>query len=462
MRKLWSLALFLASSSAIFSQDAPKRPNFLIILGDDMTWTDVSSLGHPDVKTPTLDQLARDGMRLSHVFTPAPMCAPTRMALYTGLYPVRNGGHPNHSQVHAGTASLPHRLGALGYRVALTGKRHFGPADCFPFETVGKNGQLAFLGLRSFIQGCGENPWCAVVASHEPHSPWDKGDRSAYPPEQLTIPPWLADTPQTRLSLSRYYAEVSFLDQQVGRCLDVLKRANAAENTLVLFLSEQGAGLPHAKWTLYDHGVRAAAFVRWPGKVKPGSTSSALISYVDVLPTLIHLAGGAPPKQLDGRSFHRVLTGDSLRHHDAVFAVHTSRGISNGPRAYGIRAVRTGRYKLIHNIHHATRFQNNLTERPGVFRSWVAAASVDPRAAHLAAAYVQRPEWELYDTVADPHELTNLASRHEHFEMMADLRSKLGRWMKRQGDLGHATEMDAFNRQAPGRARRGRKALGKD
>lgn len=453
------LALVVVLAPTAIPQPPAGRPNFLIIIGDDMTWTDVSALGHPDVKTPTLDQLVKDGMRLSHVFTPAPTCAPTRMALYTGLYPVKSGAHPNHSQVHAGTESLPHHLRALGYRVAITGKRHFAPAACFPFETVGRDGRVAINQLPKFIRGCGDQPWCAVVASHEPHTPWNKGDSSAYPPDELTIPPWLADTAETRTALSRYYAEVTFLDQQVAQCLDVLEKTNVADDTLVLFLSEQGAGLPHAKWTLYDHGIRATALVRWPGKVKPATTSPALISYVDVLPTLIHLAGGKVPKQLDGASFHRVLVDADTPHHDAVFAIQTSRGISNGPSAYGIRAVRTERFKLIHNIHHTSLFRNNLTERPGVYRSWRAAAG-DPHAARLAAAYVKRPEWELYDTAADPHELTNLAPRPEHGQRVAELQRRLAAWMRQQNDLGNATEMDALNRQGQGRAARSRKALG--
>ncbi len=454
MARLFCTILVGALAAAV-----PAQPNVLIVIGDDMTWSDVSALGHKDVKTPTLDRLASEGMRLSHMFTPAPMCAPTRMALYTGLYPVRNGAHPNHSRVHAGTESLAHRLGALGYRVGITGKRHFAPAECFPFETIGKRGSLAIRQLRKFIADSGDKPWCMIVASREPHTPWNKGDASAYPPAELTIPPWLADTPATRQALSRYYAEVTFLDQQLARCLRALDRSGKAEDTLVLFLSEQGAGLPHAKWTLYDHGIRATAIARWPGKVKPGTTSRALISYVDVLPTLIEIAGGKPPRRLDGRSFLGVLTGESTRHHDAVFAIQTSRGISNGPRAYGIRAVRTDRYKLIHNLHHTARFRNNLTEKPGVHSSWRAVAGSDPRAARLAAAYVKRPEFELYDTTQDPHELTNLAARPEHAERLTLLRNRLQAWMRQQGDLGHATEMDAFNRQGRARAAKGRRAL---
>jgi len=425
------------------------RPNFLLILADDMTWSDIGGLGHPEVKTPHLDRLLGDGMRLANTFTPAPMCAPTRMSLYTGLYPVRSGGHPNHSHVHRGTRSLPHYLGEAGYRVGLAGKRHVGPRESFPFERIGRGRPLRFEQLRRFVLSCGSTPWCAVLASAEPHTPWNKGDSKLYDPAALTVPPWLMDTRETRVALSKYYAEVSFLDAQVGRAMGVLESTGQAGRTLVLFLTEQGAGLPFAKWTLYDQGIRATAIARWPGKISPGTTSGALISYVDVVPTLLDAAGAKPVKGLDGRSFLSVLLGESPRHRAAVFAVQTSRGISNGPRAYGSRAVRTQRYKLIYNLNSEASFRNNLTAAPrGVLSTWPPSSR--------RAAYSRRPKWELYDLEGDPFELTNRVGEERLSDVAADLRAQLRRWMRQQGDLGAPTELDALNRQPRNRADRSR------
>ena len=174
-----------------------------------------------------------------------------------------------------------------------------------------------------------------------------------------------------------------------------------------------------------------------------------MISYVDVVPTLLDAAGAKPVKGLDGRSFLSVLLGESPRHRAAVFAVQTSRGISNGPRAYGSRAVRTQRYKLIYNLNSEASFRNNLTAAPrGVLSTWPPSSR--------RAAYSRRPKWELYDLEGDPFELTIRVGEERLSDVAADLRAQLRRWMRQQGDLGVPTELDALNRQPRNRADRSR------
>ncbi len=145
------------------------------------------------------------------------------------------------------------------------------------------------LTIRRFIARDQRQSWCPVVASNEPHDPYTKGDPSCYEPDRLQVPPYLVDTPETRRSLANYYAEITYLDGQVGRCLRILQETGTDQNTL--FLSEQGSGFRHCKWTLYDTGIRAAAIARWPGKIDALATSDALIQYTDILPTLIEAAG---------------------------------------------------------------------------------------------------------------------------------------------------------------------------
>ena len=466
-------ALLFLLPTAARAQDAaapaaPAKPNFLLVIADDMTYTDVGAFGNAEVRTPNLDALAAGGMKLDGMFTTAPMCAPTRMALYTALYPVRNGGHPNHSRVYDGVKSMPHYLRPLGYRVGLIGKRHYAPADNFPFDYIqggrdddGGNGKdLDLDAMRAWL-GADDAPFCLVVASNQPHTPWNRGDPSTYDAQALTLPPYLADTPKTRDGLARYYAEITYFDDQVGRALNILDDAGHADDTVVLFdaghaddtvvlfLSEQGSGFPHCKWTLYDTGIRAAAIARVPGVTTAGSESAALMSYVDVLPTFLDLAGGDPSAlDLDGRSFAPVLRGEADTFRDTVFAVQTSRGIYSGPEHYGIRAARDAQYKYIRNLTPDATFQNTVTEKWPIFQTWRRAAEKgDADTATKIDAYQHRPAEELYDVQADPYELHNLIDDPALADVHARLSARLDAWMKQQGDQGEATEMDALNRQ---------------
>lgn len=436
---------------------AEEQPNFLIFLADDCSYHDFGCYGNAQVLTPRVDKLAGEGMRFVYAFNSAPMCAPTRMSLYTGLHPVRNGGHPNHSRVYDHVQSFPHYLHPLGYKVALIGKTHHAPKENFPFEFLGgrhhdggKGEDLELEKVRQFLEDNRAQPWCLMVNSNQPHAPWNRGDPAAYDPEKLTLPPYFVDTPVTRRELTNYYAEITYMDTQLGECLNHLEATGQAENTVVIFLSEQGSNFPHCKWTCYDTGLRSAQIVRWPGKVAAGSTTEALVQYVDILPTCLELAGGAPNSlDLDGRSFVPVLKGESKTHHAYVFGVQTSRGIHAGPEAYGIRTVRDQRYRLIWNLNYENQFQNTVTNGFKPFQSWKARASQgDAFAQEQVSRYETRPEFELYDLKADPYELSNLADDPSQTERIGHLKAELERWMDQQGDDGVATEMNALERMS--------------
>ena len=434
-----------------------RRPNLLLFLADDMTYHDLGCYGNAEVHTPNLDRLAEEGMRFERAFNSSPMCAPTRMSLYTGLHPVRNGAYPNHSRVHPQVQSLPHYLKALGYQTALLGKRHEAPAENFPFTYLGGRHHdggdgidLDLVKSRAFIEENADTPWCLVVSSNQPHTPWNRGQSGAYAPDALTLPPYLVDTPETREALARYYAEVRYLDGQVGRVLQDLAETGQEENTLVLFLSEHGSNFPHCKWTCYDTGVRSAALVRWPGRVSADRTSAAMIQYVDVLPTLLDVVGGAPGGyDFDGKSFLPILTGERDGHHDYAFSLQTSKGIYNGPAAYGIRTVRSRRYRLIWNLNGENEFQNLVTRGFAPYQSWERkAVAGDPFAQKRVRWYRKRPAFELYDLQHDPYELDNQAEVPAYRPVRNRLKAELDRWMAQQGDRGTATERAALQRQS--------------
>ena len=437
-----AFAIFLAAS--LGQAEVAKTPNILIVIADDLNKDSVGVYGNKDVKTPNIDRLASQGMRFNLAYTSTAMCAPTRQQMYTGLYPVRSGAYPNHSKVKPGTKSLVHYLKALGYRVGLSGKRHFGPPSSFPFEQVSR--KVDAKAIREFVTRDEKQPFCLLVTSNSPHVPWSAGDASQYDPGKLTIPPYWVDTPEMRESLTRYYAEITDLDREVGECMKILRETKQEDNTAMIFTTEQGAQYPGCKWTCYENGLNVGFIVRWPGQVKPGSVSDAMIHYVDVAPTLVEMAGGEAIKGLDGRTFLGVLRGKTKRHNSVTYGVHTQmNAIGSPPTGYAVRSIRAGKWKYIMNLNHKVTFKNALTQndKENYWASWVRTAKTDPKAARLVKRYLNRPAEQLYDLSKDPHELNNLAGREKQAKVKARLKQQLQDWMTSQGDLGQATEMAA-------------------
>lgn len=438
------LVILLLLCSTWAAQAAP--PNLLLIIADDCTYRDLGAYGG-QAKTPHLDKLASEGMKFTCCFQAAPMCSPTRHCLYTGLYPVKSGAYPNHTMAHDWVKSIAHYLQAAGYTTHLSGKTHINPKSVFPFQYSGDNNPdpAAFAAvLKDRAQS--RKPFLFIAASNEPHTPWNKGDPSQYPPASLKLPPVLADSPDTREGFSKYLAEITYFDSQVGELVDLLDQSALRDNTLVIVLSEQGNSLPFAKWTCYDAGLQSACIVRWSGKVKAGSISDALIEYVDVVPTFLEAAGAERPAILDGRSFLPVLTGAATTHKTHVFGLQTTRGIHYGSDHYGIRSVRDTRYRYIRNLTPEATFRNAATQDP-TFKTWEKmAAAGDAHAERLVHDYQHRPAQELYDCEADPWNRTNLANDPKVAGQLAALRSKLDEWMRQQGDEGQATEMKALER----------------
>ena len=455
------LQLFIWSN--LYSQANNKvagKPNIVLIMGDDLTYSDIEPYGSPQVKTPNLAALAKEGMCFDNMFTSSPACAPTRQQLLTGVYPVRNGAHPNHSMVYPGTKSVAHHLQDLGYNTALIGKKHYAPEESYPFQFLGgRNGDdgegkdIELEKAEAFVNNSKDKPYFLMVTSNQPHGPLTRGNPSAYPPAKIKLNPGFVDTDVTRTNLSKYYAEITYLDSLVGVVMNIVKKSGRMENTVVIFTSEQGSGtIPFAKWTLYDAGLKTAFIVKYSGKVKQGSRNTAMTQYVDIVPTLIDIAGGDPTKintgvkdangytGFDGKSFKNILLGQSNELRNVVFGVQTTRGIINGSESYPIRSARNKNYLYIHNMQPNNTFQNVLIKTP-LFKSW---QSKEPARAN---AYMHRPEEELYDVVKDPFQLVNLAGDPSLKNEKEQLKTALASFMKQQGDKGIATEMDANNRK---------------
>jgi N-sulfoglucosamine sulfohydrolase len=252
-------------------------PNILIFMGDDMNWNDCEPYGNTVVKIPNIQRLANEGISFDNMFTSTAMCAPSRQQLMTGLYPVRSGAFPNHSEVYRGVKSFAHHFGDMGYEVALIGKKHYGPSDSFPINYLGgvqhdtgvDGDDIDLDKIKPIVSG--EKPFFLIIAQNQPHSPWNRGNSDQYKAEDLTIPEYMVDSPLTRSHLSSYYNEITYMDSLLGKTLDIIDKAEKTNNTISIFTSEQGYSFPYGKWTCYDLGLKTAFIAKWPGKIEPNT-----------------------------------------------------------------------------------------------------------------------------------------------------------------------------------------------
>jgi N-sulfoglucosamine sulfohydrolase len=455
-RIAWPLLLLIAGLCGLAANYAREssaqtaaRPNIVLFVADDLGVWDTAPYGNKIVRTPHLDQLAKESLRFTRAFANSPTCVPSRAVLYTSLMPIRNGAYVNHSQCRADIRTLPHYFSDLGYRVAQAGKQHFNPKSVFPFERVqnsetpepgfekkpGLNTDLNTAAVDGWLSGVGKGkPFFLIVADHSPHVVWP--EKSEYTPEEVDIPPTHIDTPDYRKARVRYYTDITKMDANVGRVLESLKKYGFAENTIFIFTSDQGPQWPFAKWNVYDAGLQTPLLIRWPGRVKPGITE-AMVSHVDLLPTLIEAVGGKIPTGLDGLSYLRVLEGRAKSHLDYVFGLHTQDGMMNRTPQ---RSVRTARYKYILNLSPEIEYTTHIdkaTDHDGgreYWPSWEAKAKTDQWAAEIIRRYHRRPREEFYDVVADPHETRNLIAEPKQARAVNELRARLVAWRKRQGD----------------------------
>lgn len=452
--KAAAIALFLILLTV--SAGAAEKPNFVFILADDCSYRDLELYGGP-AKTPNLIQLAAEGMKFERCYQAAPMCSPTRHALYTGLYPVRSGAHPNHAQAHHDVKSIPHYLKEVGYRVALAGKQHISPREVFPFKYIKEFADpkhhdveavdgTRYPKVRQLLRDCAreEKPFCLFLCSNEPHAPYTKGDPTPYLNAELS--------PQQfehhRESYAKYLAEITYFDGQVGEVMGMLEQLDLRENTILMVATEQGSSFPFGKWTCYEIGVASGLVASWPGHIEAGSESQAIVEYTDVVPTFLDAADAAIPDSLDGNSFLPVLLGKATSHSELAFSIQTTRGVNGCQAPYGVRSVVNQQHRYIRNL-----FPENEFSIPTSRDLRKATRDADEPTRQRAERFLMRPEVELYDIQSDPYCLKNLALAPELSETRARLSAAVDAWMTQQGDLGRPTELDAYSRQTNRRQR---------
>ncbi|MDZ7722229.1 MAG: sulfatase [candidate division KSB1 bacterium] len=439
---LTALGIGLGLTGGCRKSNAVNKPNIFLFLSDDHGIFDTSCYGNITAQTPHIDRLAAEGMCFYNMFTLDAMGPPSRATLYTGLHPHRHGLYMTGGSAQNNVKSLPHYLSELGYKVVLAGKFDIQPKSVFPFTCIHIDQ------AQEFLQKSHNQPFCLIMATRDPHAPYfPKSVRTGgIDPDELQLAPYIVDGPKTRQLVAAYYANVQNMDAELGDYIELIRETGLENDTMCIYTSDNGPGLPFAKWTLYDAGLNVPFVVKWPARVESATVSKALVSFADVLPTLIESAGGREPQELDGRSFLPVLNGETNVHHEFVYGAHTHQGVTSGG-IYPIRSVRSIRYKYIRNLQPDNLFTNKITEGceccSGIdadqcWAEWKKLAETNPQVAKLVEKYQKRPAEEFYDLQNDPFELNNLAGYTEYQKPMLELRKHLTIWIKKQNDpLAH-------------------------
>lgn len=430
---IWLLVWLLSVPLA-----AADLPPIVFYITDDLSHSDISPYGYSHGHTPNLDRLAGLGLTFEQAFIASPACAPSRAALLTGLMPARNGAEANHTYPREEITFLTQSLRDQGYRIAAFGKVAHGATDestyqVDHFEDVPKRGDLSGA-VRAYVDSIGRSaPLCLLVGDKRPHVTWV--DKSRYDPDQITLPPYFIDTKATREHWGRYLTDIEGMDRELGEVLDLTQEL-FGEDYLFLFSSDHGSQWPFAKWNLYDAGIRVPLIVAWPGEIAAGSRTAAMVSWVDIFPTLIDIAGGTVPEQRDGVSFKKALLAEADDHREYIYTTHSGDGVMN---VFPVRSVRTSRYKYIRNLYPEYYHSNHsdILRKDGAgayWDSWNQAEQSDPRAAAIVKKYYVRPAEEFYDLQQDPREQTNLIEDPQHQSTIKKLSARLDAWMVEQGD----------------------------
>ncbi|MBM3970133.1 MAG: sulfatase [Planctomycetes bacterium] len=475
------VALAWAVGHSANAGEAVKK-NVVVIVADDLGWQ-LGCYGDTQAKTPNIDKLAAAGVRFTRAYCTTASCSASRSVLMTGLFNHATGhyGHAHadgHFSTYDSVRTLPVIMNEAGYRTCSIGKYHLAPEATYHFETYrnegiqgSRNSVRMAENAKAWIAEKDDRPFFLYWCSTDPHraaqgfanSPTDDFypgvTPSRFKADEMRVPSWLPNTLEVRQEWAEFYEAINRLDQGVGTLMQALKETGHADDTLVLFLADNGPPFPGAKTTLYDPGARLPLIVRDPTQQRHGTTD-ALVAWVDVTPTILDWCGVTPkpalpvvprangggpegarpaknaktqPVTFHGRSFLKALSDERASQHGfgEIFGSHTFHEVT---MYYPMRSIISGRHKLIFNIAHELPypFASDLYASP----TWQMALKTKLPVYGLrsTSAYIHRPQFEFYDLAADPDELKNLADDPQHAKLIGELKDKLKAWQKQTRD----------------------------
>jgi len=448
-RGFTGVSLFVA---CFFTQTQAALPNFVMFITDDQGVYHSNPYGASEMRTPHMQAMADDGLRFTRAYVASPSCAPSRAALCTGLMPYNNGIVGNHENIRKeGVEPLLPILAKLGYEIAWYGKVGHGRAwytqypeiTMIPYSNKAPRGsqqRLDITDVENFMKNRKDavRPLALFVGNKWPHRPWPEPETARIRLEDIVVPEKTYDTPETRSEMSRYIESIERVDNRLGEVRTLIRQYLDQDNTLIVYTADHGHAWPFGKWSLYETGIRTPLIAVWPGKINPGTTTRAMVSWIDIIPTFIDVAGAVIPWKIDGRSFKDVLLGKTEIHRDRIFTVQKGDKAMN---VYPIRSLRKGKFKYILNLYpelyYTTHMDLVASDSPYHNRnwpSWIEAAKTDPEAAAFLRAYHSRPPEELYLVESDPFEKTNLVHEPVYQDVLLEMRELVAKRMKEVGD----------------------------
>ena len=429
---LFFLGLTITDASSQIMKNAAK-PNIVVIIADDHGYYHMSPYGNTGIPTPNLQKLADEGIKFNRAYVATPYCVPSRHSLFTGLNPDRHGveGNHEHNLVKPGLERIVERMYGQGYEIAMNGKVE----HCKNYLLT--QGKTECKDLNEFFTKRDKSkPLLFFKGYTNTHTVWPEADPSRVDPVNVILPPKTPDNPATRLMHSRYVLSVMDMDSQIGDFLKILNENLDMSNTLLIYTSDHGQNWLFGKWTLNETGVRTPLIAVWPGVIKPNSNTEAMVSWVDLIPTFIDIAGGKVPENLDGHSFKKVLLGKTEHFRDTVFTFLKGEHSST---VHPARAVRTANWKYIYYPHPEffyTSFMEGTNSKHNFqnWSEWEEGALKNQVSAQYWYDFRIKPQEELFLVNEDPWEYNNLAYDPRYADTLVVMRTMVKKRMEKVND----------------------------
>jgi len=428
----------------------PKTTNILWLVTEDMGQY-LPSFGDNTVLTPNLNRLAAEGIKYPNVFSPSGVCAPSRAAIATGMYPSSIGANHMRTTSYTEVTGLPkyeaipppevkmfsELLRKQGYYCTNNAKNDY--QFKAPVTSWDQNGKKAHWKNRA--QG---QPFFSIFNFNVTHESglFEPYERAIAIPENIefSIPPYLPDTRTVRRDLWKMYNNIALMDQQIGKVLKELEEGGLLENTIVFFYSDHGGPLPRQKRLVYDSGLKVPMIIRFPNKINAGTQDDQLISFVDFAPTVLALSGQVPPNYLQGQTF---IEKKQIKRKYIHAASDRFDGFTDV-----IRAVRDRRFKYIRNYRTEQGYYLPVSYREQIPTMKELIKLRDEGSLNEVQSQwfrEKKPKEELFDCLKDPHEINNLANQTKYQNKLIELRSEMDRWLNEIDDQPNLPERELIN-----------------
>jgi N-sulfoglucosamine sulfohydrolase len=499
LKYVWCLlVLATTASGGICNQLQAQRPNILLAISDDQSFAHNSQMGAAEISTPGFDRIAKEGIWFRNAIAASPGCSPSRASLLTGRYPWQNQQAGTHaSSFPMSLKTYPELLQHAGYQVGYTGKP-WGPGNWSisgrtqnpagpAFDTHktkppggGISNKDYASNFKSFLESRQEGqPFCFWFGAHEPHRGFEAGigARLGKDISKVDVPPFLPDVGTVRSDVLDYYVEIEHFDSHLSKMIDLLEGLGELDNTLIVVTSDNGMAFPRAKANCYEYGIHVPLAMRWGDRIKSEQSFLDMVSFVDLAPTFLTIAGVPVPQEMQGRSlvdlFDHGTQYEQYKGADAevVFSArerHSSSRYDNG--TYPQRAMRSDQYLLIRNFK-PDRWpagDPQKYDRPGQLGSehggyhdidacptltvLVNGREISGIESFFHLAVDHRPAWELFDILVDPSCLNNLIDQKGNHRLQTRLQNRMLRFLKETDDprvCGDGDIWESYKRYSP-------------